>query len=153
MTELAELRDSAPSPTKPTIERKFLSLTISSAQPLPPVQSLPHFGRAPLRALLNREQIVPGHDEHRAVGRNHSGVHRTAHVHLSQHFLLAPVLEDRDVAILVAQVYLAIDDQWRAPHCRKHVVLPDLLAGLQIDAVEETTEVRVIDEAVLDRRS
>ena len=63
------------------------------------------------------------------------------------------MLEDRDVAILVADVDLAVHDQRRAPRSGKHVVDPMALAGLGIEAVEQAAVVGDVEDVVLDRHA
>ena len=63
-----------------------------------------------------------------------------------------PCSQHGDVAVLVAEIDLVVDDHRRAPDRREHVVRPVRLAGLEIEAVQEAAEVGEVDQAVLDRR-
>ena len=47
-----------------------------------------------------------------------------AHARTRNYFLLGRKLENSDVAVLVADVHLAVYDQRRAPRGREHVVRP-----------------------------
>ena len=67
-------------------------------------------------------------------------------------FFSLPVLQDDDVAVLVAEIDLAVDDDRRAPDRREQVVHPVRLPRLGVEAVEEPAEVGDVDEAVGDRR-
>ena len=66
-------------------------------------------------------------------------------------FFSLPCAMHDDVAVLVAEVDLAVDDEWRRPDGGEHVVRPVLLTGLRVEAVEVAAEVGDVDEAVGDR--
>ena len=66
-------------------------------------------------------------------------------------FFSLPCLQDDDVAVLVAEVDLAVDDERRAPDRGEQVVRPVVLAGLGVEAVEEAAEVGDVEQAVGDR--
>ena len=49
-------------------------------------------------------------------------------------FIVLSACEDGDVAVLVAEIDLAVDHHRRAPDRREHVVRPERLAGLDVEA-------------------
>jgi len=66
-------------------------------------------------------------------------------------FFLPAMLQNTDVAVFIAHVNLAVDDHGRAPDRGKQVVLPDLLAGLGVKAIENTVQVAHVEQAVENR--
>src|SRR5262249_32017402 len=64
-----------------------------------------------------------------------------AHVDLADELLLLAVLEDVDLALLVAHVDVAVDPVGRTPRVAPQVVVPDLLARLRVEAEEHAVEV------------
>ena len=104
-----------------------------------------------LHSLRQRKQLITIADEKDAIGRHWSGVDGACHIHLGKDLLLFSGLQNHHIAVLVSQVNLALDHQRRSPHSCQHVMDPIDLSGLRVQTVEETTEVRVINEAILDR--
>ena len=86
------------------------------------------------------------------VRRDRRGVDGAAHVHLGQHLLRLAGLQHDDVAVLVAEIDLAVDHHRRAPDRGEDVVRPVDLAGLRVEAVQEAAEVGDVDQAVGNRR-
>src|SRR5262249_19311963 len=63
------------------------------------------------------------------------------------------VPEDRDVAILIADIDFAVDDKWRAPRSSEHIVDPMPLSSLRIEAMEQSTIVGDVKDIVPDCRT
>src|SRR6058998_508810 len=97
-----------------------------------------------------REELIAIVQEQRAVRGHWRGIYGAAHVHLAEDFLFLARLQDGDVAVLVAQIHLAIDHQRRTPDGGEHVVRPVLLTGLRVETVQEAAEVGHVQEAVDD---
>src|SRR5438874_1080743 len=75
---------------------------------------------APVLLTGERPKLVAVHDEQDAIGRHRSGIHGAAHVHFANQLFLFGGFQYDDVAILVADVHLAVDDHRRTPHGRQH---------------------------------
>ena len=60
------------------------------------------------------------------------------------------MLEDGDVAIFVADEHVVPGDQRRRPTGGQHVVRPEQLAGLGVQAVEQPAEVGHVKDVILD---
>src|SRR5262245_38844753 len=96
--------------------------------------------------VREREQLAAIVDEEDAIGRYHRRVDGAPHVHLSEHFLLFARGHDNDVAVFIAEIDLAVDDEGRGPDGGKHVVRPVLLTGLLVETVQVPAEIRDEDE-------
>ncbi|MDE2978228.1 MAG: hypothetical protein OXU63_12000, partial [Acidobacteriota bacterium] len=64
---------------------------------------------------------------------------------LGDHLLLAAGLQDDDVAVLVAEVDLAVRDEGRTPDRGEGVVRPEMLSGLDVQHVEEAAQIRDVE--------
>src|SRR5690242_7662115 len=76
----------------------------------------------------------------------------TAHIELAENLLRLALLHDHDVAVFIADINLAVDQQRRRPDGSEQIVIPVLHTCLRIERVQETTEVSLVDDAVLDCR-
>src|SRR5918995_5021018 len=91
--------------------------------------------------VCDREQLVAVVEEDRPSSRRHGRVDGTAHVHFSKYLFLAAMCEDGDVAIFVADVHLAVGDEWRAPDRGEEIVHPDFLTRRGVETVKEPAEI------------
>ena len=103
------------------------------------------------RSVRQCVQIGHGHDEERPVRRYDGRRHATPHVHLGEHLLFLARLEDVDVAVLVADVDLAVDDERRGPHGREAGRASSTPGRSSRRGMQEAAEVRDVDETVGDR--
>src|SRR4030095_8060457 len=76
-----------------------------------------------------------------------------SHIHFGQDLLFFPVLEDNDIPVLIGEIDLSISNERRTPYGGEHVVNPEFLTRIGIDTMEETAEVRDVDNIVPDSRS
>src|SRR3712207_9250530 len=67
---------------------------------------------------------------------------RSAELDLAEGLRQFARLEDEEEAVLVADVHLAVGHQRRSPDPALGVALPDLLAGVDVEAVDLAGEVR-----------
>src|SRR5262245_53909876 len=109
--------------------------------------------RLALPALLfrDRKQLISIANKQSTVSRDRSAVDRASHIDLSYDFLLSCGRQNRDVTILVAEIYLPVYDHRRAPHRGKHVVNPKDLSCLCVQAVQEAAEIRIEQHSIKDR--
>ena len=82
------------------------------------------------------------------MGGNDSPVNGATHVDLGQDLLFLSVLQHNNVAVFVAKIDLAVCKKWRAPYRGKGVVRPIGLTCLGIETVQESAEIRNIDQAI-----
>ena len=99
----------------------------------------------------DREHVGTGGDVDPAVLGHRRRVDGRAHVLLGEDLLFAARLEHDDVAVLVAEVDLAVRDERGTPDRREGVVGPEVFAGLDIQHVEEAAQIRDVDQTVRDR--
>src|SRR5262245_50978914 len=88
-----------------------------------------------------REQLVAVVHEEASVRGDERGVHGAPHVLLGQHLLGLARREHGDVAVLVADVDMPVDHHRRSPDGGEHVVRPEHLAGLRVEAMHEAAEI------------
>ena len=79
------------------------------------------------------------------------GVNRRAHVEFADQILLGRQFKDRDVAVFVTNIDLAIRDQRGRPGGREHIVRPVGFPSLDVEAMDDTREVGDEEQIVLDR--
>ena len=92
-----------------------------------------------------------GGDEERLVRGHDAGVDRRAHVHPAQLFQGFRRGELDDVAVLRADIELALGEQGRGPDVALAVEAPERLARDLVEAVDEAREVGDEDQPLVDR--
>src|ERR1044071_8743815 len=112
-----------------------------------------HPYRTPLRLFGFRDsvELITVGDKERAVGGNRSAVYRASHVYFGDYFLLFCCLQNRYVAVFIAQIHFPIHDKRRPPDGGKHVMNPEGFACLHVQTVQESAEVSIENHAVVYR--
>src|SRR5262245_18971959 len=96
-------------------------------------------------ALLDRVEVGFRRNVQDAVGGHGAGPYRLVHLDPPGLLLFPAVLEDPDLAVLGAQVDLAVDPVGRAPDGSLDVVYPIRFAGPGVEAVEIAGQLGGID--------
>ncbi len=92
---------------------------------------------------ISSDRVEPfvGGDEQGAVGGDGSRVNGAVEVDFVDELLFFAGREDGQVALLVAQVHLAVGDEGRAPDSRFGIVGPIDFAGVGVEAMQFSVEV------------
>ena len=93
-------------------------------------------------------KLVSVVDEKNAVRGHGSGVDRASHIHFSQDLLFFTVLEHNDIPVLIGEIDLSVSNERRTPDRGEHIMNPEFLARIGVNTVEETAEVRDVDDIV-----
>src|SRR5207302_1632199 len=84
------------------------------------------------------------------IHRHRGPLDRFLHGNLAEQLLLLAMGENVNVAVFVTEINLSIYPVRRAPDFRLEIVLPILLAGPGVEAVEIPVHLRNVDETVMD---
>ena len=107
-------------------------------------------------SFVTRNSVADGvkgsasHDIQHSVCGHRRSINSVAHVDFGNFLLLFACLEDRQIAVFVAEVDFPVGRKRRSPDGREHVVGPVRLSGCEIHAVQESGEVGYVEKTVGD---
>ena len=100
--------------------------------------------------LPHRDQMGRRRNVQHVIGHDRRAVDRVAHRVLGQQLELGRKLEHGHVAVLIAEVDLAVDQAGRTPDLRHQVVRPMHFAGLRVETMDQPGNVGDHQQVVLD---
>src|SRR6266704_2134359 len=92
--------------------------------------------------IRNRKQLRIGHHIQYAIHRHRRPLDRLVHRNLAEQLLFLAMGENVNVAVFVTEIDFPVHPVGRTPDFRLEVVLPILLTGPGIEAVEITVHLR-----------